>query len=120
MFPHSDKPGEIQVTSRFLTVKSSQSDLNSDSLRTLVKEEGSKGGQPIGSTLVNKKKREVQIVRIKNDIVKEFKQEVDKAKRKRRRVRNGLLEGIIQKHKEKSLDYVNVFLWYYSPESTPE
>ena len=89
--PHSDKPGEIQVTSNFVTVKSSLSDLGSDSQTTLVKEERSKGGQPISTTLVNKKKkREAQIVMMKNNIAKEYKQEVDKAKRKGIKVRNGL------------------------------
>ena len=88
--PYSDKPDEIQVTSSFLTVKSSLSNLSSDSQITLVKEERSKGGRPIGTTLVKKKKREAQIVMMKNNIAKEYTQEVDKAKRKGIKVRNGL------------------------------
>ena len=99
--PYSDKPDEIQVTSSFLTVKSSLSDLSGDSQTTLAKEERSKGERLIATTLVNKKKREAQIVMMKNNIVKEYKEEVDKVKRKRIKARNGLLQGIIQKHKRK-------------------
>ena len=46
---------------------------------------------------------------MKNNIAIEYKQEVDKAKRKGIKVRNGLLQEIIQKHKrKKGLDDVNI------------
>ena len=51
--------------------------------------------------MVNMKKREEEIVMMKNDITQEYKEEIEMAKKRQRRVENGLLDSIIKKHKEK-------------------
>ena len=60
-----------------------------------------KGGRPVGTTLAKEKKREEQIMMMKNDITQEYKREIEMTKKRNRRVRNGILMDIIQKHKEK-------------------
>ena len=108
---HSEGPtSEILVASKSVqSLKTSISDLTSDSQTSTRIESRTKGGRPVGSSIVNKRKRQEAIVMMKNDIAREYKSEVDEAKGKSRRVRNGLLEEIIQRHKKKrNLTDVNI------------
>ena len=96
---HSDKPGEIEVIDRS-SVHTSLSDLSGSQVSSSGQR--SKGGRPIGTSFLNKRKKEMKAVAMKTDIVKEFKEEIDKAKERKRKVENGLLDKIIKKHKNKN------------------
>ena len=98
--PHSDKPEEIEVTDRCMSVHTSLSDLSGS--QTSSSRQRSKGGRPVGRSFLNKRKREMKIVAMKNDIVKAFKEKIDEAKKIRRKVKNGILQSIIKKHKERN------------------
>ena len=92
------KPSEIYLSKSYSSLGSSVSDLSESQTSNKAQ---SKGGRPVGTTLVNMKKREEQIVMMKNDITREYKKEIETAKKRKRRVENGLLDSIIKKHKEK-------------------
>ena len=92
------KPSEIYLSKSNSSLGSSISDLSEWQTSNKAR---SKGGRPVGTTLVNMKKREEQIVMMKNDITREYKKEIETAKKRKRRVENGLLDSIIKKHKEK-------------------
>ena len=64
-----------------------------------------KGGRPSGSTNSNKRKRKQEIIAMKNDIAKEYSE----LKRDGKRLKNGKIKDIIQKHKIlKNLEDVDV------------
>ena len=82
------KPSEIYLSRSTTSLSSSLSDLS----KSQTSNKGQmKGGRPLGTTLVNQKKREEQIVMMKNDITQGYKREVEMAKKMNRRVRNGIL-----------------------------
>lgn len=69
----------------------------------------SKGGRPTGSTLVNKRRKIDNIVALKNDIALSYKGLVEDAKKRGKRVGNGMLSELIErKKKERKLNDVNV------------
>ena len=92
------KPSEIYLSRSTTSLSSSLSDLSDSQTSNKGR---MKGGRPLGTTLVNQKKREEQIVMMKNDITQGYKREVEMAKKMNRRVRNGILMDIIQKHKKR-------------------
>ena len=78
------------------------SDLSGDSTR-------SKGGRPSGSTFSNKKKREANIIALKNEITIQYQQKILDAAKSGRRVENGTLQKIISSLKKKrKLDDIDI------------
>ena len=93
--------GEISLDGQ--TRESSLSDL-SDSQTSGQR---TKGGRPVGTTIENKRKREEDIVRMKNDISREHKIMVDSARKRGKKVKFGTLKHIIERNKKK-YDLVDV------------
>ena len=77
------KPSEIYLSKSYSSLCSSVSDLSESQTSNKAR---SKGGRPVGTRLVNMKKRDEQIVMMKNDITREYKKDFEMAKKRKRRV----------------------------------
>ena len=63
--------------------------------------ERAKSGRPLGTPHIQKQRKVENVITLKNDITMEYKNIVDDAKKKGRRVENGALENLIETMKEK-------------------
>ena len=101
MANHSDqKPvSEIHLDRETSTVVcSTLSDLSGSQQTQSASYRQNKGGRPSGSTNSSKRKRQENIITMKNDITREYS---ELKKRKKGRLSKGILEKIIDKHKRK-------------------
>ena len=95
---HIDQPMNAGNSSQISDLSDSQQLDNGSSLQAIK-------GRPSGSTNSNKRKRKQEIIAMKNDIAKEYSE----LKRDGKRLKNGKIKDIIQKHKIlKNLEDVDV------------
>ena len=85
-----NRPGHVSVDSSL-----DLSDITPASI------ERAKGGRPSGTTHIQKRRKVEKVIALKNDITMEYKNIIDNAKKRGRRVENGALENLIETMKEK-------------------
>lgn len=96
---HSDQQPVSEIHLDEHQKSSSMSDLSeSQQNHTCISVRQNKGGRPSGSTNISKKKRQDDIVSMKNEITSEY---IELKKRKRGRISRGVLDDIIARHKKR-------------------